>query len=329
MATELIDQLLIQLSATRINNDIDELYQVVEMYGKGMGMIATRNINASTIILSESSLIRERKIENESEKYKLLIDSYNSLQNEYKQKQIMSLSNCFNCNSKREEMINIYYTNCIKIDNNKKYESGLFPNIARINHSCLPNAFWIYEDNVMTVRALFDIKKGEEICCCYLKPLNYTFKQRQEILFNKYGFKCKCNQCLNICNRNKEDEMIMKYRDLSSKRIINDIKLAIDILDTNFKGYPILKMNLLSRIADILIHQYQQNEDENKSREIYDECLKYIEKSILIGLQCYGDKVNNKSDWSETRKRIAILRWYSGDTQQKCSNLMDKYSYLF
>ena len=312
---------------------IDNLYQIVNIDGKGMGMIATQNIAPSTIILSEVSLIRERKVEKESEKYKLLIDAYNSLKNEHHQKQIMSLSNCFSSNSKREEMINIYYTNCIKIENNKKYQSGLFPNIARINHSCLPNAFWIYEDNIMTVRALFDIKKGQEITSCYLKPLKYTFQQRQEILFNKYCFKCKCSHCI---DENKMDEIITKYINLSTKRTISDLLDSISILDTNFNGYPILKMNLLSRIADILIDQYQQidnnhdeTKEEEKEEEIYDKCLNYIELSIKIGLSCYGDKVNNKSDWSETRKRIAMLRWCSGDIKQKCSKLMDKYSYLF
>ena len=329
---QLIDKLLIEISATRINkNDTSLLYKVVSLTGKGKGIIATKNITPSTIIISEKSLLRERKIENEIERYKALIDAYNSLDDKLEKPQMVRLSSCFGENTNRNEIIDIYYTNAITIFNNKKYESGLFPNIARTNHSCIPNAFVIYEDNIMTLRALFHINKGQEITISYLKPFKYTFQQRQEILLQKYRFKCTCNLCLeNVYNRNKMDKIIIKYRDLVQNNTINHIQAAISILDEQFNGYPMLKMNLLSRCADILIDQYLKNDgNDEKDDELYNECLKYIEKSIIIGLQCYGDKQHNKSDWSETRRRIAQLRWTSGDPQQKCTKLMNKWQYLF
>merc|ERR1712228_102990 len=101
-----------------------------DLYDKGMGMIASKDINPSEIILSDQSVLRETKHEDNNQKYKLLIDSYNSC-NEFQKEQIMNLSNCFSVNSNRNKLINIYYTNCIKIENNLKFESGLFPNIAR------------------------------------------------------------------------------------------------------------------------------------------------------------------------------------------------------
>ena len=68
------------------------------------------------------------------EKYKLLMDAYRALDDD-SQRQILSLSNCFSADSNRlcNEVINKYYTNAISMKNNKKYESGLFPKIARMH----------------------------------------------------------------------------------------------------------------------------------------------------------------------------------------------------
>ena len=56
----------------------------------------------------------------------------------------------------------------------KELGSGVFPTIARINHSCVPNAvFGELEptekdgDKAIELRAIKDISKGEEITVCY------------------------------------------------------------------------------------------------------------------------------------------------------------------
>eukprot|EP01083_Nonionella_stella_P097586 274308_1 len=333
MAIMLLDELLHALSFTRLDDSTPQAqsksYTVVNIADKcGLGIIATQYIAPSTIIISEEALLRERKHNNNTEKYKLLMDSYHAIPSDVQKKQITSLSNCFSANCARNELINIYYTNCIKIKGNKKYESGLFPHIARINHSCSPNAFWIYENGVMTVRALFDIQKGAEICASYLPPLQFIFRERQAFLLDKYGFVCKCKECtLPWIEIEQRDQIIIKYKQLVQNDTIEDIEKAIRILDEAFNEYPILKMNLLNRCSDILIHQIANETDHEDTR--YNLCLEYIEKSINIGLQCYGDKTHNKSDWSEIRKRIAMLRWYASDPEQKCTKLLDKWQRLF
>ena len=108
-----------------------------------------------------------------------LLYQFKNVLNKDQQDIILNLSN-FNNDTQDDDagidLKGVYHTNCVGTSDSADHESGLFPNIARINHSCLPNAFWIYEDNIMTVRALFDIKKGQEITSCYLKPLKYTFQ---------------------------------------------------------------------------------------------------------------------------------------------------------
>jgi hypothetical protein len=72
---------------------------------------------------------------------------------------------------------------------------GLFPKIARINHSCRPNASYYWSDklNKRIVYATSKIKKGEEVFVSYI-PLLLTQEERQKRL-DRYGFRCSCDAC--------------------------------------------------------------------------------------------------------------------------------------
>ncbi|KLO16793.1 hypothetical protein SCHPADRAFT_937655 [Schizopora paradoxa] len=78
---------------------------------------------------------------------------------------------------------------------------GIFPLASRLfNHSCAPNAImaFTFEDNGqpprMLVRALRDIKDGEEITVPYFDPA-LPYQRRQEICQFSYGFVCRCPLC--------------------------------------------------------------------------------------------------------------------------------------
>jgi hypothetical protein len=72
---------------------------------------------------------------------------------------------------------------------------GLFPKIARINHSCRPNTSYYWSDklNKRIVYATQKIKQGEEFFVSYISLLQ-TQPERQKQL-NRYGFKCSCEAC--------------------------------------------------------------------------------------------------------------------------------------
>jgi hypothetical protein len=78
---------------------------------------------------------------------------------------------------------------------NSGTEIGLFPKIARINHSCRPNAsyYWSHKLNKRIVFVYRKINKGEEIFVSYI-PLLMTQEERQKRL-DRYGFKCSCDAC--------------------------------------------------------------------------------------------------------------------------------------
>lgn len=76
--------------------------------------------------------------------------------------------------------------------------SFIFPKIARINHSCAPNADHAmdWQDLKMTVYATTPIVKGDEINIEYTSALIQKPRAaRREILKRDFGFTCHCRVC--------------------------------------------------------------------------------------------------------------------------------------
>jgi hypothetical protein len=77
---------------------------------------------------------------------------------------------------------------------------GLFPLTSMLNHSCAPNCFHSYlinsasEPPSLVIRALCDIKQGEELCYNYI-PLYQSTDIRQGQLYRAYSFTCQCLRC--------------------------------------------------------------------------------------------------------------------------------------
>ena len=72
--------------------------------------------------------------------------------------------------------------------------SGIFPTIARINHSCVPNAEAKFSGGLVNIRAERDIADGEEIFISYRPEMleDDDREKRREVL--KY-FECRCPAC--------------------------------------------------------------------------------------------------------------------------------------
>ncbi|KAJ2358922.1 hypothetical protein GGF43_000478, partial [Coemansia sp. RSA 2618] len=63
-----------------------------------------------------------------------------------------------------------------------------------LNHSCIPNAAFVYADGQQIVRALDDISEGEEIVLAYADGLQPR-AERQKQLAAVYFFDCTCEKC--------------------------------------------------------------------------------------------------------------------------------------
>jgi len=76
--------------------------------------------------------------------------------------------------------------------------SGLFPQMARLNHGCA-GAFtavysWREREGVIVVHAIKPIKKGEEILTTYTNTKKPR-AERRNFLSQQYGFNCTCAVC--------------------------------------------------------------------------------------------------------------------------------------
>ncbi len=66
------------------------------------------------------------------------------------------------------------------------------------NHSCVPNLFWQFNGNHITVITTRKVRAGEELSISYGPYAeSMSFEKRQDILKNRYFFSCNCSACLN------------------------------------------------------------------------------------------------------------------------------------
>ncbi|KAK0718765.1 hypothetical protein B0T21DRAFT_55750 [Apiosordaria backusii] len=74
--------------------------------------------------------------------------------------------------------------------------SGIFldPALARVNHSCVPNAFIGFDKRTATLRAERPIKAGEEITISYIENDKPRSVRRQGLKL--YHFECDCPRCV-------------------------------------------------------------------------------------------------------------------------------------
>lgn len=169
--------------------------------GKGLGVFATQTLEPGDVIMQEVPAIKIRPPEfRDGVGYpldaigRLAREAFETLSQEM-QAEVLSLHAYTTTkernSSKIDELMAIFRSNAY----NTGQEIGLFPKIARINHSCRPNTsyFWNERLNKRIVYATRRIEEGEEFSVSYI-PLLHSHDDRQKRL-NQYGFKCTCEAC--------------------------------------------------------------------------------------------------------------------------------------
>ena len=82
--------------------------------------------------------------------------------------------------------------------------------ISYINHSCEPNAMFIfYPNNEVRVRAIRDIEEGEPVLFTYVTG-DHTTRERRDHLRDTYGFECGCERC--AAPPEDEEEFVKAFR---------------------------------------------------------------------------------------------------------------------
>ncbi|CAI6274406.1 unnamed protein product [Periconia digitata] len=196
------------------------MYAIEDVPGKGKGLIATRNISKGTRILADKPWITiNESFMTKEFRMSLIAQQLHDL-NKEETKDYLSMRNIYSNSSAAKNWVGIYTTNCSTITSCK---SALFPNVSRINHACNANAVDYWNDNLskMTVHALRDLKRGEEITVCYVnRPRNRQERLRK--LWEEHQFTCECDLCSQPEEKSKLTDFILDRGDDLRKEFVDN-----------------------------------------------------------------------------------------------------------
>ncbi|ORY09142.1 hypothetical protein BCR34DRAFT_589506 [Clohesyomyces aquaticus] len=171
------------------------VYVVEDVPGKGKGLIAAEDIPMGTRIISEKPIIDSGQDVADMEQLQIRICQQVSSLGQEQQREFLSMENIYPYSNTAERLRGIFRTNALPIGPDLA-TGGIFFKACRINHACDCNAvnFWNGNIKQLTIRAVRDIRKGEEITISYLP--GYRNRQlRQEELWKNFKFMCSCRLC--------------------------------------------------------------------------------------------------------------------------------------
>lgn len=158
---------------------------------------------------------------------------------------------------------------------------GMFPKIARINHSCKPNSgnWWSENSNHRIIYASRDIEKGEEITVSYI-PLLKTARDRQARL-QQYGFTCDCDACNSLESDKRRVKISDSLDDLEQKQHSPSKKASIQ--EKRFgKALVLIEMIEEEGLPDYLARAYHLAAVFNKQAGHLQEATKWAMKEWEI-----------------------------------------------
>ncbi|KAK0624985.1 RmlC-like cupin domain-containing protein [Bombardia bombarda] len=195
-------------------------YEVRDVPGKGRGAVATQRIEKDRVILIDHATILatiEYPADVMREEVRDLMDrGVMQLSEPWK---VTSLARKDREEDDVSEMEDVLVTNSFVVKVGPENYMALFPDLARVNHACNPNAFIHFSEKTlgMTVWSSRDIEPGEEITITY-SDAGLLHAERQERLQSVWGFKCTCSLCTAPPEvRNASDTRRLEIRNLQEE----------------------------------------------------------------------------------------------------------------
>lgn len=187
------------------------MFRVSHAGAKGYGVFATRPIARGTRIIADRILL---SIDNKNTS---VLDAATRLSSEDHHRLLsLSMNNAKRNSlsylaaaawgsfpslasiSQGRDLLNVFYNNNFSISGSSGMRA-LFLTVARLNHSCVPNAQGnlntALPGSQFTIHALRAIADGEEITISYLHDELAIRSARQKWLKDGYGFECACEIC--------------------------------------------------------------------------------------------------------------------------------------
>ena len=234
---------------------MSSMYKVTKIEGKGLGCVATSDIKKGSLILifNPQLCVETEETEGSSMWIKSLLKSFYQM-SKTDQHEFMTLYNRFNNfqnfqNSEDEDIQNLKeilakMVEICKLEIGKfeqdpekaekilkicgiystnSFEDGVCFKTSRFNHSCQPNAGFFKRNGQNQLRAIGNIKAGEEINLNYRDELFAGFrnrKYRRQNLFEDWGFLCSCDLCKNDVDIDAEafEDFIQEAEKLTIER---------------------------------------------------------------------------------------------------------------
>lgn len=164
-------------------------YEVKPSPGQGLGMFATRDIAVGELIVAENPLVVASPFNCLS-----VVESLPAAQ----KSTFYALTDFHTPNSPTPS--GIMRTHALPLGPDS-IRGGIFPDICRVNHSCLPNVhhLWNSKRGQETIHAILPISVGEEILTAYI-PSSSPRSDLQSALKAKFGFVCECQACRGVLN---------------------------------------------------------------------------------------------------------------------------------
>jgi hypothetical protein len=169
-------------------------YKIANAGDKGLGVFALQMFRRRDLIVAEAPLF---SIPEDRINFQSVATAVGGLSSEEVQKYV-SLKNADpEGGHYGHPFLGIFVTNAFPTDSDR---GGIFLEVSRFNHSCLPNVrtSWDPDTNRMRVYALRDIAYGDEIFVSYIgsKILYGSSRaERQTRLMSRYMFTCACTAC--------------------------------------------------------------------------------------------------------------------------------------
>ncbi|KAK0187869.1 hypothetical protein F5146DRAFT_731719 [Armillaria mellea] len=174
------------------------LFEVVDLPGRGKGVVAARDIQRGELVILEKPLFIVPYSTSDSPT--TLISRHVQSLNDVDYHAFFNLSYVnfpknMDPEVHRDEVaLAIFQTNAVAAGEGV----GIFPRMARLNHGC-SSAFnvvysWRQAEGKIVVHALQNISKGQELLTTYTDTKRPR-KVRREFLSKHYGFRCACSVC--------------------------------------------------------------------------------------------------------------------------------------
>ena len=177
-------------------------YRLVEIEGKGRGLVATKDLEVGDLVLKEKAFLKLPANATEA----FYEAAFSSLGPELQSK-LMNLFPVDDANlnnlDKNQILLRKFNANCFEVEDEAApvQQAAVFEMLSMVNHSCESNVMWFADEVDKTrieVRVCRRIKKGDEIVLSYIISLArvgscFPLRQQRMDKLRLWGFECRCS----------------------------------------------------------------------------------------------------------------------------------------